>query len=99
MLEINFQPEQVQLSVLGAVYRLRAQPGIFAKVILPFSFFNKAVVDWRSPVFTASFEDGLATFGGTSLESEYIQVVHPENQTKIDHPINNTESGIPAIST
>lgn len=97
VLEINFHPQEVKLTVIGATYRLGIQPGLFAKVLLPFVFFDKALKDWQAATFIASFENGLFTFGGTSMESEVIKVVHPENQPKIELAINSSDADFLAL--
>jgi hypothetical protein len=91
ILEMNFKPQEVQLSVIGAMYRLRTSSGCYAKVLLPFVFFDTIVKDWKGEVFVASFDNGVITFGGSSLESDAIKIIHPENQPKIDLPINYSD--------
>jgi len=39
-------------------------------------------------VFIALFDTGVVTFSGSALESDSIKIIHPENQPKIDLPIN-----------
>jgi hypothetical protein len=91
ILEMNFKPQEVQLSVIGAMYRLRITSGCYVKVLLPFVFFDTIVKDWKGEVFAASFDNGVISFGGSSLESDAIKIVHPENQPKIDLPINYSD--------
>lgn len=47
--------------------------------------------NWKGEVFAASFDNGVVTFGGSSLESDAIKIVHLENQPKIDLPINYSD--------
>jgi hypothetical protein len=91
ILEMNFKPQEVQLSLIGAMYRLRISSGCYAKILLPFVFFDTIVKDWKAKIFFASFDNGVITFGGSSLESDAIKIIHPENQSKIDLPINYSE--------
>jgi len=91
ILEMNFKPKEVHLSVIGAKYRLRIEAECFTKVMLPFVILDTIVKDWKGDVFIASFDIGLVTFGGSALESDAIKIVHPENQPKIDLPINYSE--------
>jgi hypothetical protein len=91
ILELNFKPKEVHLSVIGAKYRLHIESECFSKVLLPFVILDTIVKDWKGDVFIASFDTGVVTFGGSALESDSIKIVHPENQPKIDLPINYSD--------
>ena len=91
ILEMNFKPNEVHLSVIGAKYRLHIESECFSKVLLPFVILDTIVKDWKGDIFIASFDVGIVTFGGSALESDSIKIIHPENQPKIDLPINYSD--------
>ncbi len=91
ILEMNFKPREVHLSVIGATYRLQVESEVFTKVMIPFIYLDKIVKSCRGDVFIASFDTGVITYGEIILESHSIKIIHPENQPKIDLPINYSD--------
>jgi hypothetical protein len=91
ILEMNFKPKEVYLTVIGATYRLHVESECFTKVLLPFVFFDKIVKSCSNNIFVLSFDRGVVTYGETTLESHSIKIIHPENQPKIDLPINYSD--------
>jgi hypothetical protein len=86
--EINIKPESVTLAVIGASYTIDTHTGIYAKVVIPFLLIIRAVELIKSTVFVMQCEDGLVRVDGIEVSSPAIEIVHPENQSKIALTLN-----------
>lgn len=86
--ELDIKPDKVILSVVGASYTIDMDTGIFAKVFMPVLLLIRAVEVTKSSRLVMQCEDGKVRFGGTEISSPEIEVVHPENQSKIDLTMN-----------
>ena len=91
ILELNFKPKEVQFSIIGAMYHFPVESNSFVKVLLPFAFIDSILKDWKGDNFLAVFKKGVVSYGGHAIESKRIKIVHLENQTKFDLPINYSE--------
>ncbi len=87
ILEINFRPQEVEFSIVGAKYHFALESGAVAKVVMPYRFMEVILKEWKGPTFLAVFQEGLISFAGTTLESNLIKVVRSENGSAI---ANNT---------
>jgi hypothetical protein len=88
ILEINIKPEEITLSIIGASYKIKTETGIYTKILFPFVYLDTIVNDWEKMIFVLKIDDGFIQHGGSVLESTAIRVIHPENQKKMDLPMN-----------
>jgi len=91
MLEFSFKPNEVELSVIGASYHFKIENRVFAKVLMRFVPFERLVKTWNSPEFVIAIDKGAISYASTTIESAAIKVLHPENQLRIELPMNYTD--------
>lgn len=86
--ELEFQPNKLNITVPGSTVTCPTQTNIIAKAFVPFIILKGIIGDWKDEVFTLSIDKGTIFGGRVNVESKQILVIHPENQRKIDLPIN-----------
>lgn len=87
-LEIDLKPGSVKLSTIGASYSLKTTSQVFAKILVPYTYFYDLVHQYHGTIFSIDFYQGKLVCGSITYESLLIQIVHPENQRPLDLPMN-----------
>lgn len=86
--EFEFQINNLNIAIPGANVTCNIESFNVAKAFIPYLIVKGILADWEKEMFAVTIENGKI-FGGTiNVESPMIKIVHPENQRKIDLPIN-----------
>lgn len=88
MLEIFFLPQEIRLSVIGAVYKMLISTGVYQKVILPFILLERITSVYPNKNFVIYLDENSVTFDGKTLKRDDIMFVDPECQHTIELTMN-----------
>jgi hypothetical protein len=88
--EIDLRPDAAEFATIGARSKIACVCTACAKVFLPFAYLLDVVRRWDKDQFVAEIEPGKLIVGLHTLESSRITIVHPENQERIELPLNYT---------
>ena len=90
MIELTIRPDRLTMSTIGASYHFDCTADRFAKVILPAVVMAQIIKASKSETFKIECRQGEITFERAILSSGAIVLVHLENHSTIDLPMNYT---------
>ena len=88
VVEIDLQPDKAEFLTLGAKSWVACVANGYAKAFLPFVHLYEIVRKWKGDRMIVELEPGKLTVGSYIYESARVKVVHPENQVRIELPLN-----------